>query len=727
MPFQISPGVNVTEKDLTNIVPAVATTIGGIAGYFNWGPADERVLVDSEDNLVALFGKPDNNNAEQWWTAANFLGYANALQAVRVVNSSALNAVAFTSGRGDSGDPFSTGILIKNRDAYITAIDGGITAGADSDGLETGDDVCWAAKYPGDLGNSLKVSVSDKHERIFGGGGVAGSISGVTAISGNSYIGLTGAGGAHGGWQVNHTVNRPTIFQEVAVGDSIKLVSGSYTVTGFSGASAGVDSAEIIVGGGVTANHTAEGVFYSHILLDSAIAAADASASGGGTATVKWAYSGNFAATPDTSTDAAKFQAVNDEVDIAVIDEDGLFSGAAGTVLETFSASKAKDAKKFDGSGNYYVNAINEGSKYIWWGDHPDHLGPNITGLSGGIGSGGRPWGTLLTNIDTSTTEDGGSGFTFGSLRRNTYFTLQGGTDGTGFTNTGLYADGYDHFQDAETVDVNLILGGNAQSTVGGQLIDLVDARKDAIAFLSPLRADVVDKTPTVAQENAVNYYNNTLNKSSSYGVFDSGWKYQYDRYSDMYRWIPLNGDVAGLCARTELTNDAWWSPAGFNRGQIRNIVKLAYNPRKAHRDNLYKNNLNPVVAFPGEGTVLFGDKTMQRKPSAFDRINVRRLFIVLEKAIATAAKYQLFEFNDEFTRSNFVNMVTPFLRDVQGRRGIYDFRVVCDETNNTGEVIDRNEFVADIFIKPARSINFIQLNFVAVRTGVAFEEIAGA
>jgi len=723
MPFQISPGVNVTEKDLTNIVPAIATTIGGIAGYFQWGPADERVLVDSENNLVSLFGKPDNTNASQWWTAANFLGYTNALQVVRVVNSNALNAVAATTGRGDSNNAYSGGILLKNEDAYYTALNGGPTAGSLSTGLDDDDTVAWAAKYPGVLGNSLKVSVSDKHTRVFFG--AAGSLGGVTTVEGKAYIGLTGAGNDSGGWVANNRLNRPEIWQEVAVGDQIKLTTNTYTVTGFSGASGAssvVEGTRILAGGGNTSSHTAEDTDYTHILLDSTIAAADAGA--GITATVTWAYAGNFERSPDTSTDGAKFKAVNDEVQIAVIDEDGLFSGAKGTVLETFEASKAKDAKRFDGTGNYYITRVNEGSKYIWWGDHPDNLSPNITGISGGAA--GRAWGEVFTDIETSTDGEG-SGFTFGSLRRNAYYTLSGGSEGTGFSNTGYYTNGYDHFEDSETVDVNLILGGDSEATVAGQLIDLVDARKDALAFLSPLKNDVVDKTPSIAQANAVDYYNNTLNKSSSYGVFDSGWKYQYDRYNDMYRWVPLNGDIAGLCARTENTNDAWFSPAGFNRGQIRNIVKLAYNPRKAHRDNLYKNNLNPVVAFPGEGTILFGDKTMQRKPSAFDRINVRRLFIVLEKAIATAAKYQLFEFNDEFTRSNFVNMVEPFLRDVQGRRGIFDFRVVCDESNNTGEVIDRNEFVADIFIKPARSINFIQLNFVAVRTGVDFEEVAGA
>jgi len=219
--------------------------------------------------------------------------------------------------------------------------------------------------------------------------------------------------------------------------------------------------------------------------------------------------------------------------------------------------------------------------------------------------------------------------------------------------------------------------------------------------------------------------YRNSLT-STSYAVLDSGYKYQYDKYNDVYRYVPLNGDMAGLCVRTDDIRDPWFSPAGFNRGIIKNTVKLAFNPNKAQRDLLYKNGVNPVVTFPGQGTLLFGDKTLLAKPSAFDRINVRRLFIVLEKAIATAAKFSLFEFNDQFTRSQFVNLVEPFLRDVQGRRGIYDFKVVCDESNNTGEVIDRNEFVGDIYIKPARSINFIQLNFVAVRTGVEFSEVVG-
>lgn len=325
---------------------------------------------------------------------------------------------------------------------------------------------------------------------------------------------------------------------------------------------------------------------------------------------------------------------------------------------------------------------------------------------------------TTFANIATSTT-----------LSSAGYYgvALSGGGVTASEAETQLYTSGYDKFSDPETVDVSLILGGPASSTVQSLIIDLCDARKDCMAFVSPVTsADYINKEAGVATTNAINYRKNTLNKSSSYAVMDSGYKYMYDNFNGIYRYVPLNGDIAGLLARTEQENEAWFSPAGFNRGQIRGVVKLAFNPKQTHRDELYKNNINPVVSFPGEGTVLFGDKTLQTKPSAFDRINVRRLFIILEKAIATAAKFQLFEFNDEFTRSQFRNLVVPFLRDVQARRGITDFKVVCNESNNPGSVIDRNEFVADIYIKPTRSINFIQLNFVATASGVSFEEVGG-
>ena len=283
-------------------------------------------------------------------------------------------------------------------------------------------------------------------------------------------------------------------------------------------------------------------------------------------------------------------------------------------------------------------------------------------------------------------------------------------------------------FKNAELIDVNLLFTGHHPLTTAKYVVEnIAQERLDCIVFCSPALTTITDNPSDPAAAIVAERVASAFNVNSSYGVMDSGWKYQYDKYNDVYRWVPLNADIAGLCARTDSTNDPWFSPGGLTRGQIKNVVKLAFNPNKTDRDELYKKGINPVVSFPGEGTVLFGDKTLLTKPSAFDRINVRRLFIVLEKAIATAARYQLFEFNDAFTRAQFRNLVEPFLRDVQGRRGIFDFRVVCDDTNNTGEVIDRNEFVADIYIKPARSINFITLNFIATRTDIAFEEIVGA
>ena len=321
----------------------------------------------------------------------------------------------------------------------------------------------------------------------------------------------------------------------------------------------------------------------------------------------------------------------------------------------------------------------------------------------------GTSWGVTANNT------------AFANLTANVTVSLSGGVDGT--ISTANVISGYDFFDPAESVDIALVVSGPADATVAVDLISMAESRKDCVVFLSPLKTNVVDNAGS--ETTSITTYRNTLT-STSYAVLDSNWKYQYDKYNDVYRWVPLNGDVAGLCARTDLERDPWFSPGGLNRGIIKNSIKLAWNPTKTNRDDLYIKGINPIVTFQGEGTVLFGDKTLLSKPSAFDRINVRRLFIVLEKAIARAARFSMFEFNDQFTRAQFVALVEPFLRDVQGRRGITDFRVVCDETNNTGEVIDRNEFIGDIYIKPARSINFIQLNFVAVRTGVSFDEVVG-
>ena len=385
---------------------------------------------------------------------------------------------------------------------------------------------------------------------------------------------------------------------------------------------------------------------------------------------------------------------------VIVVDEDGGFSnGVANTVLEKFAfVSKASDAKFGDGATNYYVNVLNQRSRYVWWASHV---------------SGNSNWGTTAA----SKTYDAANG-----QRNPTYRSLSGGADGT--ITAGAINTAYSLFANSDVVDLSLIISGPGNATVAGHLIsNIAEVRKDCLVFLSPTKTSVVDNIGS--ETTSIIAYRDSLT-SSSYSVMDSGYKYQFDKYNDVYRYVPLNGDIAGACARTDLERDPWFSPGGFNRGTIKNVVKLAWNPTKTERDNLYVKGINPVVSFQGEGTVLFGDKTMLSRPSVFDRINVRRLFIVLEKSISSAARSSLFEFNDQFTRAQFVNLVEPYLRDVQGRRGITDFRVVCDESNNTPNIIDANQFVGDIYIKPARSVNFIQLNFVAVRTGVSFEEIVG-
>jgi len=555
MAFQLSPGVNVSEIDLTTVVPSVATSIGAFAGPFAWGPANEVITISDEVRLADRFGKPDANNYEYWFSAANFLAYSNNLKIVRAANTAAtLNATANAAG-----------VLIENEDDYISNHSNGANTYLE-----------FAAKYAGALGNSLRVEMADA----------------------NTYSG--------------------------------------------------------------------------------------------------WAYANNFTDVPSTSPYAAAVGGSNDEVHIIVIDEDGKFTGTANTILEQYAfVSKASDAKSGDGSTNYYKDVINNRSRYIWWLSHP------ATGTN---------WGSAA------------SGVTYTNLTSLITRSLSGGADGT-ITNADITA-AYDKVSNPDSVDVSLIVSGPANQTVANHIIsNIVEVRKDCVVFLSPEKDDVVDNSGDEATD--IVAYRNSLT-SSSYSVMDSGWKYQYDKYNDVYRWVPLNGDIAGLCARTDLERDPWFSPGGLNRGIVKNVIKLAYNPTKTDRDTLYLKGVNPVVTFQGEGTVLFGDKTMLSKPSVFDRINVRRLFIVLEKAISRAARSSLFEFNDQFTRAQFVALIEPYLRDVQGRRGITDFRVVCDETNNTAEVIDRNEFVGDIYIKPARSINFIQLNFVAVRTGVSFEEIVG-
>ena len=704
MPFQVSPGVNVSEIDLTTVVPAVSSTEGALAGVFRWGPVGQRTLIDSEANLAGRFGKPTNLNAETFFTAANFLSYGNKLFVVRTANTTstdtsilARNAVANTNSLTNfaNGQASAAALVVKNEDHYE----------ANESSLSSFDsDALYVARFPGELGNSLKISVCDSEAAYSFSNTIANGDANVDATAtrsfvhgqiGNSTIRVYVANSATGSLSEANT-RATALIARLSVGDFIEI--GNTTL--------GKQKMKVVSFDPDSSTNTANAsnsYAYFDIVTDSPYSlAAELKSS---TFARYWEYHNAVDTAPGVSTyqSLQGNASATDELHVVVADENGKVTGVPGTILEVFAnVSRATDAKTPEGATNYYKNVVNQNSNYVWWLN-------DRTGAASGVGS---------ALADPSTTKP-------------LTLSMQGGTDGSDETAlaVGTVLGGYDLFKSAEEVDVSLILTGKSRGGTHGEqianyLIDnIAETRKDCVVFVSPDKADVVSNVGDESTD--VVEFRNAL-RSTSYAVLDSGYKYQYDKYNDLYRWVPLNGDTAGLCVRTDDTRDPWFSPAGFNRGQIKNIVKLAYNPQKADRDILYKSGVNPVVTFPGQGTVLYGDKTLLAKPSAFDRINVRRLFIVLEKAIATAAKFTLFEFNDDFTRAQFRNLVEPFLRDVQGRRGIYDFKVVCDTTNNTGEVIDRNEFIGDIYIKPAKSINFIQLNFVAVRTGVEFSEVVG-
>jgi len=663
MAFQVSPGVLVKEIDLTNVVPAVATSIGAIASGFSQGPVEEIIPIGSEQELVDIFGKPNSNNFENWFTAANFLQYTNGLRVIRA-DTAATNATANGAG-----------LKIKNDNDY----DNNYAGGQGSIGN-------WASKFPGTWGNSLAVSICANagafEETFSGNAGTLGVTTG-TPAAGATTVGIDNGGGSAGDGGAKFTVGDIVHFQEAD--------GSQYEVTAVSTDNLTIRQLDNPNGGG----------------LKSALVAAT-------NVRRRWKFYDLFDAAPGTSTWGTSKGVTNDEMHVVVHDMDGgisgFDSGVAGqrtnAVLEVYPfVSQASGSKTAQGGTNFYANVVNTGSRMVRWMDHP----------------------TTLTNAGT----DLASGATYASGAGDAGIInddLLGGTDDN--PTIGELDIAYNLFADSDTIDINLIMAGSTPAGTDGithatMIMDLCEARKDVVGFISPRREDVVGvSTGAAATNNVKGFFDNLA--SSSYAVFDSGYKYMYDKYADVYRYVPMNGDMAGLAANTDNVADPWFSPAGYNRGQVRGAVKLAYNPTKAQRDILYPARVNPVCTFPGQGTVLFGDKTALSRPSAFDRINVRRLFIVLEKAIATAAKFQLFELNDAFTQAQFKNLVEPFLRDVQGRRGITDFSVIADETNNTGEVIDRNEFVADIYIKPARSINFITLNFIAVRTGVAFSEVGG-
>jgi len=634
MSFQLlSPGVAVSEIDLTTGVPVVSTSTGAIVGQFNWGPVETRQLVDTEVNLTTMFGKPDSNNFASVLSAANFLAYGNQLYVSRAANNFSNNAIANTTPGAN--------VQIKNESVYEL----NYYAGQGTAGL-------FAARYPGALGNNIKVAEC----------GSANAFSSNVSLQTSQY--------ANGATLLGNTTVQITgsVAANVVVGDYVAIGPNPYIQVASQNA--------------------------TYLTLASALTVT--LPAGNNVILRQWEFANQFDSAPGTSDFAAGKGGLNDEIHVIVIDKTGVLSGTAGYVLEKYPhLSKGTDAKSNDGSSIYYPTVLFNSSRWVYWMDH-DPLGTN--------------WGNTCT------------GTTFTNVFLPVSYVLTGGSDQT--VTDGDYIRAWGLYVNGEVVDVSLLVSGEADSVVNQYIIgNIVTVRRDCMVFLSPQRSSVVNnlgfEAATVVTDR--NNYNST-----SYAEMDCNWKYQYDKYNDVYRYLPLNADVAGCCVYTDTTRDPWYSPAGFDRGQIKNVVKLAWNPAQADRDLLYKNGINSIVSFPGEGTVLYGDKTLLSKPSAFDRINVRRLFIVLEKTISRAAKYSLFEFNDAFTQAAFIALVDPYLRDVMGRRGITDYRVVCDSTNNPPSVVDANQFVGDIYVKPARSINGIQLNFIAVRTGVSFDEVVG-
>lgn len=699
MAIQVSPGINVSEIDLTTVVPAVQTTTGAIAGIFSWGPVSVPTLVNSETNLVSVFGVPQNWNYETFFTAANFLSYGNSLYVVRGIDG-AYNAVANTGS-------FSN-VQVLNTQSYTNQT--------------LSSNIAYVAKYPGSLGNSLTVSVCDSSNAYSSNltlGFAQAVNNGITAFSVQSNTGsnvavitVTSNGTANVANSTAHTL--ASVY--LTLGDVLQLGNSTIGYQGVNITSVSISNTEANVGNTTALYSTISLGLSSPVFLPANVNQTLLQR--------QWQYYNTVSGAPGTSSYLSSLGSnVKDQLHAVVVDTNGSFTGSPGSVLEVFPfLSRVTNATSPQGSSIYYKTVLNNTSNYIW--ANADRAG------------------AASANASSITSSTNYVPFTGNFVN---------GSDGNGEANcslsaiTGVGVGGYDLFANKENIDISLVLQGKARgvtvesasspsssgttySTLANYILsNITGYRKDCIAFISPALVDVINSNTTSSStlSNVVAFQNN-ISLASSYGVMDSGYKYQYDKYSDTYRWVPLNGDVAGTCVRTDQNNDPWFSPAGFSRGRINNVVKLAWNPNKSQRDVLYSDYINPVVTFQGQGTILYGDKTLQDQPSAFDRINVRRLFIVIEKAISQAAQSSLFEFNDDYTRGNFVNLITPYLQQIQGRRGITAFKVVCDDTNNPPAVVNANQFVGDIYIQPARSINFIQLNFVAVNNGVSFSTIPG-
>jgi len=718
MPLNLaSPGIVVREVDLTvGRVDATSGGVGAIVAPFSQGPVEVPTLVGNESDLLKTFGEPSNTDKhyEHWMVASSYLAYGGNLRVVRADDSDLKNAVS-------SG---TTDIKIKSLTHYNQL-------GYDENTIAN---AVFVARNPGSWANGIKVGIIDaKADQILVGVSTNASLPVIQVGYGvTQAISATLPGAGTTSTLDGHLKGVITAISGTNI--SVKVlahVSAAGTVTEVDYQPSGVYAFSST--GSVAIHTTGQTTAVGSTSYTSQQDWFDQQTISLSNSTVYW---NTLADRPGTSQFAAGRDSRFDEVHVVVIDDAGKVSGNAGTILEKhLGLSKAKDAEYSVGSTAYWRKYLANNSAYVFGGSAP--TGITTTGFSADF--------TLESDVGW---DQDAQGITFAANGAST-LSMSGGKNydaGTDITASGALTAslgnltaGYDLFENTDNYDIDFLLMGSANygketaQALANKLIAVAEERQDALAFISPYRlaflSDGTVGTVTVNSDatitdNVLSFYAPVT--SSTYAVFDSGYKYMYDRFNDTFRYVPLNGDIAGICARNDLNNFPWFSPAGTSRGAILNAVKLAYNPSKTQRDKLYSNRVNPVIFSPGDGIVLFGDKTGFGKSSAFDRINVRRLFIYLEKAVSAAAKDQLFEFNDEITRTNFVNIIEPFLRDVQSKRGIFDYVVVCDETNNTAAVIDNNEFVADIFIKPNRSINFIGLTFVATRTGVSFEEVIG-
>ena len=660
----LSPGVEIQERDLTiGSIETVEVNVGAIAGAFSKGPVLKPVRIASESQLIEQFGEPSDGNATTWWTAASFLQYGGVLDVVRVSTSGQL-----TASDDNVTSPYT--LSIPTIEVYEATY-----ATASSNPWK------WAARNPGVEANAIKVAIIDK------GADVTLTLDGALSTTTVGTAVATASASPNGS-------KSGFIYAWDATTNKVSLITSDTWI-----------ATDIIENGVSDVTVTAKSDWY-----DSQTAYGS----------VGW---NSIAPRPGTSPYVAERGGANDEMHVVVYDSTGVITGKPNSLLEKFTfVSKANNAKTSSGAVNYYPTVIQDKSQYVYWGSHENDA-YDVSG-NAAITSAANFGGTNNAGSPSTTTFD-----LFSSDSANRSYTFVKGAESLSAT-SGEILTGLNEFADTETLDIDYLLMGPGDASsktntqaIAAKVLSVCSGRKDAVGFLSPYYGDVVGVTSSATQtQNVVDFYDSM--QATSFGVFDNGWKYIYDRFADKYRYVPLNGDVAGLCASVTANGTPWFSPAGLNRGAIRGAVKLAFSPTKSERDTLYQRRINPVTSLPGQGIVLFGDKTALASPSAFDRINVRRLFNVIEKTIGNAAKGVLFELNDEFTRNNFKNVVEPFLRGIQAERGITDFLVVCDTTNNTGAIIDANEFKADFYIKPARSINFITLTFIATRTGVSFEEV---